>query len=176
MALDPQQVEVIGRGWLISELVRAGLEVATPIRDTGVDLLISSPDYSWSQPVQIKTSRDRNINVQGKYVGTPVLVAFTLLGSSQAPMPEDAGGVFMRQGTDYSPRLLLTPAEAWALPAVSGKIDADPVNNLHHRLNWNSLVNNGHLGKNAVVDHRRQLTGALSAARHRLRDERSPDQ
>jgi hypothetical protein len=114
MMLDSQQAEVIGRNWLISELVRVGLEVATPVRDNGVDLLVSMLDYSWTQPLQVKTSRDRVINVQRKYVGTPVLLAFTLLGSSQAPMPHDADGVFMRQGIDYSSRLLLlTPTEAW---------------------------------------------------------------
>ena len=46
MALDPQQVEVIGTNWLISELVRVDREVAAPIRDNGVDLAISAPDYS----------------------------------------------------------------------------------------------------------------------------------
>jgi hypothetical protein len=172
MPLDTQQVELHGTNWLISELVEAGLEVATPVRDKGVDLLASVPDYSWSQPLQVKTSRDRCITVQQKYVGTAVLVAFTLLGSSRAPLPRDASGVFINQGADYSPRLLLlTPAEAWALPTVSGKIDADPVNNPDHRLSWTSLARNGHLPENAVVTYRGELLSALSAARHRLRAE-----
>lgn len=50
MALDTQQIEVIGKGWLISDLVRAGFEVATLVRDNGVDLLVSAPDYGWTQP------------------------------------------------------------------------------------------------------------------------------
>ena len=37
--LEPQQVEIIGRHWLIGELVRAGLEAAEPVRDIGIDLL-----------------------------------------------------------------------------------------------------------------------------------------
>lgn len=44
--LDSQQVEIIGRHWFIGELVRAGLEVAEPVRDNGIDLLVSPPDYS----------------------------------------------------------------------------------------------------------------------------------
>lgn len=68
--LDTQQVEIIGRHWLIGEAVRAGLEVAEPVRDNGIDLLISAPDYSWTQPVQVKTHRDRNINVYPQYVPT----------------------------------------------------------------------------------------------------------
>ena len=78
MPLDPQQVELHGTNWLISELVEAGLEVATPVRDKGVDLLACVPDYSWTQPLQVKTSRDRCITVQQKYVGKPVLLTFTL--------------------------------------------------------------------------------------------------
>ena len=58
MSMDSQQVELIGRNWLISELVRVGLEVATPVRDNGVDLLVSRADYSWSQPLQVKTPLD----------------------------------------------------------------------------------------------------------------------
>lgn len=180
--LDPQQVEIIGRNWLVSELVRAGLEAAEPVRDNGVDLLASASDYSWTQPLQVKTSRDRMINVQRKYtggrlIGLPLLVAFTLLGDSQAPMPPDADGVFLNQRADYSPRLLLlTPAEAWALPTVSGKSDADPVNNTSHRLSWTALAKDGHLPADAVVEHRGQLLDALSAARRRRRVEMPRDQ
>jgi hypothetical protein len=61
-------------------------------------------------------------------------------------MPEDIGGVFLRSYNDYSPRLLvLTPREAWALPTVSGKADADKTSPYSHRLSWVSLVNNGHI-------------------------------
>ncbi|MFE7236506.1 hypothetical protein ACWCRF_14655 [Streptomyces sp. NPDC002405] len=49
--------------WLIGELVRAGMETADPIRDNGIDLLVSPADHGWTQPIQVKTSRDRNINV-----------------------------------------------------------------------------------------------------------------
>ena len=39
-AMDTQVVELIGRQYLIAELlVCAGLEVATPIRDPGIDLI-----------------------------------------------------------------------------------------------------------------------------------------
>jgi hypothetical protein len=88
--LDSQQVEIIGRHWFIGELVRAGLEAAAPVRDNGIDLLVSPPDYRWTQPTQVKTHRDRNINVypkyaRGRYPGLPLLVVYTLLGDSHAP-------------------------------------------------------------------------------------------
>ncbi len=172
--LDPQQVEIIGRHWFIGELVRADLEAADPLRDNGIDLLVSAADYSWTQPIQIKTSRDRNINVypqyvRGRFPQLPLLMVYTLLGDSQAPMPAEAGeAVFLRSYNDYSPRLLvLTPAEAWALPTISGKSDANPGSDYPHRLSWTSLVRNGHLPADAVVEHRGQLLMALRAGRQR---------
>ncbi|MER6951013.1 hypothetical protein ABT294_44070 [Nonomuraea sp. NPDC000554] len=41
----------IGRNRLVGELVRAGLEVADPVRDNGVDLLASAPHFTWTQPL-----------------------------------------------------------------------------------------------------------------------------
>jgi hypothetical protein len=37
--IDTQVVELAGRNWLTSELLRAGIEVARPERDRGVDLI-----------------------------------------------------------------------------------------------------------------------------------------
>jgi hypothetical protein len=36
---DTQLVELAGRNWLASELMRAGIEVARPERDRGIDLI-----------------------------------------------------------------------------------------------------------------------------------------
>jgi predicted methyltransferase MtxX (methanogen marker protein 4) len=37
--MDSQTVEIIGRNRLVNELLAAGLEVATPLRDRGIDLI-----------------------------------------------------------------------------------------------------------------------------------------
>ncbi len=37
--MNSQIVELIGRNYLVSELLKAGFEVATPLRDRGVDLI-----------------------------------------------------------------------------------------------------------------------------------------
>lgn len=72
----------------------------------------------------------------------------------------------------YSPRLLvLTPAEAWALPTISGKSDADLDSKYPHRLSWVSLVRNGHLPGDAVAEYRGQLLASLRAGRERRRAE-----
>jgi hypothetical protein len=36
---DPQLIEIAGRNWLVSQLIQCGIEVATPERDKGVDLI-----------------------------------------------------------------------------------------------------------------------------------------
>ncbi len=38
--MDTQVTEILGRNWLINELLRAGLEVATPLRDRGPSFVI----------------------------------------------------------------------------------------------------------------------------------------
>ena len=37
--MDTQTTELVGRNFLVSELLRAGLEVARPERDRGIDLV-----------------------------------------------------------------------------------------------------------------------------------------
>jgi hypothetical protein len=42
IAVDSQTVEIIGRNFLVSQLVRDGVEVARPERDHGIDLIAYS--------------------------------------------------------------------------------------------------------------------------------------
>lgn len=37
--MDTQTLEIIGRNRLVNELLQAGLEIATPLRDRGIDLI-----------------------------------------------------------------------------------------------------------------------------------------
>lgn len=170
--LDTQQVEIIGRHWLIGELTRAGIEAAEPVRDNGVDLLASPPDYAWTQPVQIKTHRDRDINVypgytRGRFTQLPLLIVYTLLGDGQGPMPSGPDEVYTNTYNDYSPRMLvLTPDEAWALPSASGKV-AYPDSNRPHRLSWTSLCGNGYFPDGVIAEHRGQVLTVLRVGRER---------
>jgi hypothetical protein len=54
---------------------------------------------------------------------------------------------------------------------VSGKIDADPVNNPDHRLRWTALIKGGYIPEGSAVTHRSQALTALAAARDRRRAE-----
>jgi hypothetical protein len=71
-AVDGQVVELLGRNRLISELLLAGLEVALPMRDRGVDLIayvdLESRVSSFiSRPIQLKASSRQAFAVHAKY-------------------------------------------------------------------------------------------------------------
>lgn len=70
--VDTQVVELIGRNRLGSELLRAGLEVAVPARDRGIDL-IAYADLSKSvkefaaRPVQMKAASRSSFSINRKF-------------------------------------------------------------------------------------------------------------
>jgi hypothetical protein len=79
LAFDAQVVEVLGRSHLVSELLRAGLEVAEPVRDRGVDLIAYSDlDERLSSfvacPIQMKASSGESFSIDAKYSTFPNLI------------------------------------------------------------------------------------------------------
>jgi hypothetical protein len=70
--MDTQIVELIGKQSLTAQLLRAGLEVAIPIRDRGIDL-IAYADIDrrvtrfMSRPIQMKAAMRRSFSVNAKY-------------------------------------------------------------------------------------------------------------
>jgi hypothetical protein len=76
--LGSQQIEILGRSRLKAALIEAGLEVATPERDNGIDLIM----YRWSpeggefvaRPVQMKAATEFTFSVDRKYERIPALV------------------------------------------------------------------------------------------------------
>jgi hypothetical protein len=70
--LDTQQIELLGRQRLISDLIHAGLEVAIPSRDRGIDLiafvdLASQTGRFVARPIQMKAASLRSFGVYRKY-------------------------------------------------------------------------------------------------------------
>lgn len=70
--MDTQTLEIIGRNRLVNELLRAGLEVATPLRDRGIDLVayvdINRDVTSFiARPIQMKAASRRNFSLDHKY-------------------------------------------------------------------------------------------------------------
>mgnify|MGYP001302917790 CR=1 FL=1 len=70
--MDTQIIELLGRNRLIDELLMAGLEVAAPMRDRGVDL-IAYLDLSIEAstfiaiPIQMKAASCRAFSINRKY-------------------------------------------------------------------------------------------------------------
>jgi hypothetical protein len=78
MALDSQQVELIGRNLLIAQLVADGLEVAVPARDRGVDLIVYSDredhERFVAKPIQLKAASSQAFSLDQKYAGVAELL------------------------------------------------------------------------------------------------------
>jgi hypothetical protein len=75
---DSQLVEIAGKHLLISRLVAAGFEVAEPLRDKGIDLIIyRGGDHFRALPVQMKASTQESFSLDRKYENSPdLLIAY----------------------------------------------------------------------------------------------------
>ena|ERR1022692_2998413 len=68
--MDEQQIELIGTAALSAALIREGFEIARPVRDHGIDLLVFSdaPGRPFSAiPVQVKTHSEEALGISRKY-------------------------------------------------------------------------------------------------------------
>ena len=69
--LDPQQVEIVGKHVLIANLIAAGIEVAEPIRDRGIDLIAFVEGKNGGTfnacPIQLKASTNQVFGLDRKY-------------------------------------------------------------------------------------------------------------
>ena len=68
---DSQLTEIAGKHLLISRLVAAGLEVAEPLRDKGIDLVVyrdgdGGKDFA-AYPIQLKASSHESFSLDRKY-------------------------------------------------------------------------------------------------------------
>jgi hypothetical protein len=75
MKMDTQQIGIIGKHILIADLLLAGLEVAEPIRDHGIDRIVfrdsnvdsEDPVKFSARPIQLKTSSKKTFELYRKY-------------------------------------------------------------------------------------------------------------
>jgi hypothetical protein len=74
--VDTQLQEIRGRNVLVNELIRGGLEVARPERDTGIDLIafIQHAEGFLACPIQLKASVKRSFIVHRKYKSFPTML------------------------------------------------------------------------------------------------------
>lgn len=77
--MDTQVTELLGRNRLVDELLRAGLEVALPARDRGIDLIayadLDSKVSSFiARPIQMKAASEAAFSIHRKYEKFPDLI------------------------------------------------------------------------------------------------------
>lgn len=78
---DPQLTEIAGKHLLIAHLIEAGIEVAEPIRDNGIDLIAyrgakGSEDFA-AWPIQLKAFSHESFYLERKYASRPrLLIAY----------------------------------------------------------------------------------------------------
>ena len=70
--MDTQVVELLGRNKLVSDLLRAGLEVALPMRDRGIDLIAyvdlrPKVQTFVARPIQMKAALSKSFSINRKY-------------------------------------------------------------------------------------------------------------
>jgi hypothetical protein len=79
-SMDSQLIELVGRQRLIVELLRADLEVALPMRDRGIDLIVYADLRVASfraVPIQMKAASESCFAVDQKYSKFPnLLIAY----------------------------------------------------------------------------------------------------
>ena len=75
---DSQLVEIAGKHLLISRLVAAGFEVAEPLRDKGIDLIVYRDEERFdASPLQMKASTHESFSLDRKYEKFPgLLIAY----------------------------------------------------------------------------------------------------
>jgi hypothetical protein len=76
---DAQIIELMGRNRLVNELLGAGLEVALPLRDRGIDLIAyadlgSKVNAFIACPIQMKAASNRSFSINRKYEKFPILI------------------------------------------------------------------------------------------------------
>lgn len=77
--MDTQTIEIMGRNRLVNELLVAGLEVAIPLRDRGIDLiayvdLATKTSEFAAVPIQMKVASKRAFSIDTKYAKISNLV------------------------------------------------------------------------------------------------------
>jgi len=113
--IDSQQVEILGRSRLKAALIEAGMEVATPERDNGVDLIV----YRWSpatgdfaaRPIQMKAASSFTFGVDRKYERIPHLILAYVMN---VRADHELYALWYRDAVNVAESLGWTKTDSWA--------------------------------------------------------------
>jgi hypothetical protein len=122
---DSQIVELAGRNWLMSQLLQAGLEVAKPERDRGIDLVVyldldkAVGDFI-ACPVQIKSASARSFGLNPKYKRFPRLLLVQIWHVKESHKTE-AFAMTYDEALSVARKMGWTKTASWKTGAGTGK-------------------------------------------------------
>lgn len=116
--MDTQTIELLGRNRLIDELLLAGLEVAIPERDRGVDLiaymdLTEQTSTFAAVPIQLKAASTRAFSLNAKYERISNLVLAYVWGL-KAPDHAQTFALTYQEALNIAEQLGWTKTASWA--------------------------------------------------------------
>ena len=132
--MDSQRVELIGRNWLVNELLQANLEVAIPLRDRGIDLIAFADLYTHVQsfiarPIQMKAASDRSFGVAKKYARFPNLI-LAYVWYLDEPSKTVTYGLTYQEAVEVADKMGWTKTISWEKGAYSTKNPSKKLLNL----------------------------------------------
>lgn len=115
--LMSQIVELIGRNWLVNELVQANLEVAIPLRDRGIDLIAFADLYTHVQsfiarPIQMKAASVRSFGIHKKYAIFPNLI-IAYVWYLDEPSKTVTYGLTYQEAVEVADKMEYTKTPSW---------------------------------------------------------------
>jgi hypothetical protein len=121
--VDTQTIEILGRNRLVEELLVAGLEVAVPQRDRGIDLiayvdLASDTSKFVAVPIQMKAASTRAFSIDAKYAKISNLVIAYVWGL-RAPEHAQSFALTYLEAVQVADRMHWTSTASWKRGAYS---------------------------------------------------------
>ena len=130
---DSQVTEILGRNRLIDELLRAGLEVALPLRDRGIDLIAyfdtgETVTAFTARPIQMKAASGESFSIDRKYTMFPNLI-LAYVWNIHEPAKTVAFSLNYCEALAIADQMGYTRTESWqkgfyACTSMSGKLRA----------------------------------------------------
>lgn len=124
---DTQLVELAGRNWLASELMRAGIEVARPERDRGIDLIAYLDQDKRShkftaRPIQMKAASHARFSLYPKYAKFPgLLLAYVWNLGAENPSAIKCFVLTYSEALDILRQMRYARSHAWRKGGISGQ-------------------------------------------------------
>ena len=122
--LDPQLVELVGRNWLTVQLLQAGLEVARPERDRGIDLIayrdLDEKQQFLAYPIQMKAFLNEVFSIDPKYEKFPRLILAYVWNLADLTLTKCFALTF-KEALQVADEMEYTKTASWLTGARSGK-------------------------------------------------------